>query len=198
MSQMNEIQAFVTSLFEITFDDVEFDKIEEHILDNKAKNNISSSRSNCGGWQSPFFQSYDSPIIQNLFEHKISLNAFGLIGYHIKHSVNLNTVEYWYNINTPNSYNMPHVHPNCLMSGVFYIKVPENSGNIVFTRPEIESLELSHINNGHNVTNPYTNTAYSIKPEQGKLILFPSYLSHYVEQNKSEEDRISISFNFRA
>ena len=198
MSQMNEIQAFVTSLFEITFNDVEFDKIEEHILDTKANNSISASRSNSGGWQSPFFQFYDSPTIQKLFDDKISLSAFGLIGYHIKHSTNLNSVEYWYNVNTPNSYNMPHTHPNCLMSGVFYIKVPENSGNIVFTRPEIESLELSHFNNGTNITNPYTNTSYSIKPQKGKLILFPSYLSHYVEQNKSNEDRISISFNFRA
>ena len=34
-----------------------------------------------------------------------------------------------------------------------------------------------------------------IKPEEGNLLLFPSYLHHSVEENLSDEDRIVISFN---
>ena len=34
-----------------------------------------------------------------------------------------------------------------------------------------------------------------IEPEEGKLLLFPSYLNHAVEENLSDEDRIVISFN---
>ena len=35
----------------------------------------------------------------------------------------------------------------------------------------------------------------SIKPEEGLLVLFPSYLHHSVDVNRSNEDRIVISFN---
>ena len=31
--------------------------------------------------------------------------------------------------------------------------------------------------------------------KEGKMIIFPSSLSHEVEENKSDEDRISYSFN---
>jgi uncharacterized protein (TIGR02466 family) len=35
----------------------------------------------------------------------------------------------------------------------------------------------------------------SFNPSAGKMIIFPSHLYHYVESNKSDEDRISIAFN---
>ena len=35
----------------------------------------------------------------------------------------------------------------------------------------------------------------SINPQEGLLVLFPSYIEHFVEPNQSSEDRISISFN---
>ena len=41
----------------------------------------------------------------------------------------------WANINPPGGYNRPHLHPNSHFSGVYYIKAPENSGQIVFNEP---------------------------------------------------------------
>jgi uncharacterized protein (TIGR02466 family) len=37
----------------------------------------------------------------------------------------------WANINPPGGYNRPHVHPNCLWSGVYYVKAQENSGKLI-------------------------------------------------------------------
>ena len=34
-------------------------------------------------------------------------------------------------------------------------------------------------------------------PTEGKIIVFPSHLNHLVQENKSNEDRISVSFNIR-
>ena len=34
-----------------------------------------------------------------------------------------------------------------------------------------------------------------IEGAQGKLVMFPNWLEHRVEQNLSEEDRIAVSFN---
>ena len=42
----------------------------------------------------------------------------------------------WININGPGNYNHSHNHPGCDLSGVLWLKVPENSGNIVFESPQ--------------------------------------------------------------
>ena len=85
----------------------------------------------------------------------------------------------WININKKTHFNVPHNHPCCIFSGVFYIKTPYNSGNFAFYRNihVYKSTEL-------------------IKPEENMLILFPSHFDHYVEPNNSNQDRISISFNY--
>src|SRR6056300_1669201 len=41
----------------------------------------------------------------------------------------------WANINYPGGYNRPHVHPNCLYSGVYYIKSQPGAGELVVTDP---------------------------------------------------------------
>ena len=37
----------------------------------------------------------------------------------------------WANINYPGGYNRPHLHPNALFSGVYWIKTPLKSGNLI-------------------------------------------------------------------
>ena len=36
---------------------------------------------------------------------------------------------------------------------------------------------------------------HSFVPHEGRILIFPSSLEHHVEENKSNEDRISYSFN---
>lgn len=91
--------------------------------------------------------------------------------------------EMWGNINYKNCYNGAHTHSG-LISGVYYCQVPENSGNLVLVNPAVRSDgHLLRLQN------------YVIKPERLALILFPSWLEHYVEPNQSDQERISISFN---
>ena len=45
--------------------------------------------------------------------------------------------------------------------------------------------------------NHYTSSVWSITPQKGKLLLFPSWLEHEVSPGLSQESRISISFNSR-
>ena len=66
------------------------------------------------------------------------------------------------------------------ISGVYYVDVPENSGDIVFK-----------VN-----CNPFISKMYTEKAETGKFILFDSTLLHCVTKNLSKEQRIIISMNF--
>ena len=89
----------------------------------------------------------------------------------------------WANINEHGDFNMPHTHEGAL-SGVFYCKTPENCGHLVFLDPAVR-------NNSRVVKNKN----FVVKPEPLALIVFPSWLEHYVEPSQSEELRVSISFN---
>ena len=49
----------------------------------------------------------------------------------------------WANINPQGSLNSSHSHPNNYLSGVYYVRVPEGSGTIVFEDPRRRSREPS-------------------------------------------------------
>ena len=42
----------------------------------------------------------------------------------------------WANINYPGNANRPHLHPNSLFSGVYWVKAPEKSGNLMLYEPK--------------------------------------------------------------
>ena len=84
----------------------------------------------------------------------------------------------WANINPPGGYNVPHIHPNSLFSGVYYIKAPKNSGRKEGKLPKELWREVY------------------LEPVEGRIIIFPYYLWHNVTPNKSNDIRISVSFNF--
>jgi uncharacterized protein (TIGR02466 family) len=84
-----------------------------------------------------------------------------------------------------------HDHGSSDISGTYYYKVPiqsdSDSGNIQFQSP-VEQIKISYVSEhmARHVTYP---------AETGGMILFPSWLRHGVSVNKSDEDRISVSFN---
>ena len=102
----------------------------------------------------------------------------------------------WVNINYPNSYNVLHSHPNSHLSGVMWIKSPKDSGVIEFENPN--SHEAFTEINAYVEEFKEKNSVYPVywfSPIEGRMLVFPSHLRHLVEENKSNEDRISISFN---
>lgn len=101
----------------------------------------------------------------------------------------------WVNINPQWAYNKTHRHPRNNLSGVFYLKVPSNSGSLVFVNESIQTSELYHYIKDSTLKCIKTYPSYKYEPEEGRMFLFDSMLPHYVEQNLSREDRISISFN---
>ena len=79
-----------------------------------------------------------------------------------------------------------------MLSGVYYPSVPDNSGEIVFTDPRIQAyiitLPVSR-------KTGFTSRQIRRTPSEGEFILFPSWLEHSVEMNKSDKERVSVAFN---
>ena len=84
----------------------------------------------------------------------------------------------WVNINTPGSWNDRHSHnphAGTFLSGVFYVKVPENSGRIRLFDPR------SHINTAPDMVYYNNGNIYHwYQPKENMLLIFPSWLEHDV------------------
>ena len=101
----------------------------------------------------------------------------------------------WANINGPGNFNRPHLHPNALFSGVYWIKAPEKSGNLMVydPRPGAHTI-MPNRKEGKLPSQLWREVHY--KPIAGRCIMFPAWLWHEVKPNESNDTRISVSFNF--
>jgi uncharacterized protein (TIGR02466 family) len=101
----------------------------------------------------------------------------------------------WANINYPGCYNRPHLHPNSLFSGVYWVKTPAKSGNLMVydPRPGVQTTMPSR-KEGKLPPELWREVHY--EPKAGRCIMFPAWLWHEVKPNQSNDTRISVSFNF--
>ena len=91
-------------------------------------------------------------------------------------------------------YNPIHVHTECSMSTVMYLKVPEF---LPSTKPERDDDGcICFIGAGH-VNSRLTRNLVKVKPKVGEFFIFPAHLQHCVYPFKTEGDqeRRSVSFN---
>tara|TARA_R100000700_G_C3172777_1_gene147275 strand:+ start:1401 stop:2006 length:606 start_codon:yes stop_codon:yes gene_type:complete len=105
----------------------------------------------------------------------------------------------WANINFKYSFNKEHTHPNATWSGVYYVKVPKDSGNIYVQDPR-PANHYAHYDRTNNVKPDFWRS-HILPSKEGELLIFPSYLAHGVLSNNTKLKgrsgwRVSISFNF--
>jgi len=99
----------------------------------------------------------------------------------------------WLNINPPGSYNELHHHSGAVLSGVYYVEAGNNQGNIQFERNDNAEY---HIPDRVEKETYYTSTRATYAAKTNALYIFPGWLKHSVQGNCSNNDRISISFNY--
>ena len=176
------------------FDTDGFDEFKNNLIDYSYRLREEDPKgfniSNCHGWQSRGF---------DLNDMNDSLHATILQGLSSFPSVK-NTTEMrasaWVNINSPGAYNRLHSHPNSHLSGVMWIKSPKDCGVISFDNPNgHQSYTEINSYNEEFKDQFFVHHAYWLPPIEGRMIIFPSHLQHEVNENKSNEDRISVSFN---
>lgn len=101
-------------------------------------------------------------------------------------------LEAWINVNPPGAWNQVHIHPNCHLSGCYYVRTPADCGGIYFRDPRKLSLMTRPPITREN---PFTATEARMKPEAGRFYVFPAWLEHGVEPNRGDSERVSIAFN---
>ena len=154
------------------------DKLIDYAYDLKKREPEGVLISNQGGWQSSDFNvnNEDDTL------HSFLINC--LAGFPvIDESFNIK-VNAWININKPGDFNLKHHHPTCDLSGVVWLKAPENCGEITFENPvEFQTYNLiqSHTEE-YKQSNNFCHTWF-FKPIEGRMIVFPSHLLHDVGEN---------------
>jgi uncharacterized protein (TIGR02466 family) len=98
----------------------------------------------------------------------------------------------WANLNPTGSMNTPHTHPNNYLSGVYYVQTAKGADSIFFGDPRPQASVLMPKASQESV---YTGNEVSLEAKEGRLLIFPAWLSHGVPINRSNRDRISVSFN---
>ena len=101
----------------------------------------------------------------------------------------------WANINPKEGSNQPHIHPNSLFSGVYYVKSNPQAGRLKIYDPRPGIQMVMPIRKEGQPPKHLWRDA-NLDPVTGRVIMFPAWLWHAVEPNQSDELRISVSFNF--
>lgn len=124
-----------------------------------------------GRFENSYINEVDIPTITSLlaFVKQQAGHSLGL-------AVETLKIGFWFNAMGPGQRTAPHHHDENdeLLSAVYYIRVPENSGDLI-------------LGNAANSIN--------IRPQEGKLVLFAPSVLHEVTTNLSSELRLSVAMN---
>lgn len=92
----------------------------------------------------------------------------------------------WVNVMPKNCYHAFHAHPLSVVSGTYYVSVGKGSSPLRVEDPRAPLFMAS----------PPRQIQMDLKPKNGDFILFESWLKHEVPPHSSNEDRVSVSFNY--
>jgi uncharacterized protein (TIGR02466 family) len=150
------------------------------------------SKTNYKGWHSTTDMA-NKPEYQQLIIELMKMQKEVYDNEHIDRHARLGNM--WANINPPGGMNQPHIHPNALFSGVYYIKSQLKSGRLKIYDPRPGVQYNMPVRKPGDPGKDLWREA-NIEPVPGRIIMFPAWLWHAVEPNESNDIRISVSFNF--
>jgi len=202
---MNKSQLFSTPVFSHT---IETDDLNERLVDAvgalMSENPESPvKRSNMGGWHSDV----------TIFEPE-RMNKLGRHGEAIKdlgeqiHAFFINCMDDlvedgetwsadvdmsgWFNVLRDESWNSPHTHPGSSWSFIYYVDTAaadEEEGCIVFEDPRGGAVQHP------STPGVFPQGKHSVPARDGMIVMFPSWLKHYVTPYYDDDLRIGVSGN---
>tara|TARA_R110002020_G_scaffold95418_1_gene229007 strand:+ start:39 stop:614 length:576 start_codon:yes stop_codon:yes gene_type:complete len=100
--------------------------------------------------------------------------------------------EGWFNIYKKDDCQEFHIHKHRHFSCIYYLDTQENDSKTIFNRSPMPMIHYSV-----NQSNVINCEHISFKPVKGILLIFKSDTMHMVEQKKTDDVRITVSYNFK-
>lgn len=100
----------------------------------------------------------------------------------------------WVNVLPEGGSHTGHIHTNSVISGTYYVKVPEGAGPIVYEDPRLGFMMAAPPRK--KTADTSLKSHVSVSPAAGSVLLWESWLRHEVPLNRAAGERISVSFNY--
>ncbi len=100
----------------------------------------------------------------------------------------------WVNVLPEGGSHTGHIHTNSVISGTYYVKVPDGAGPLVYEDPRLAFM-MAAPPRKKNAAQEFRSHV-SIRPAVGTVLLWESWLRHEVPMNRAGGERISVSFNY--
>ena len=183
---MEHQEIFPTHLF-IKDDYIDLDRV--NVMKDDVMNILYKNKPN---WQSVF--NLDKSIMYKALAKDIVISAFEIFNRLDYKADKIEITDMWANELKKNETHQPHNHSNNFLSGVFYLNADDTMPGITFQDPRpganiiLPRKKMDHINNA---------SLLHYKAKTNRIIMFPSWLVHWVPINLSTNNRISISWNIQ-
>ena len=101
----------------------------------------------------------------------------------------------WINILPEGGTHSSHIHPHSVISGTTYVAMPEGASALKLEDPRLSRMMAAptRAKTARAELQPFI----YVKPNVGDVLLWESWLRHEVPMNMAEDERISVSFNYR-
>lgn len=101
----------------------------------------------------------------------------------------------WVNVLEPGGSHSGHIHPHCVLSGTYYVRVPDGASSLKFEDPRLPMMMAAPAprEDAEEVRRRFVYVA----PRAGDVLLWESWLRHEVTVNRAASSRVSVSFNYR-
>ena len=134
-------------------------------------------------WVDYDFYNWDEPEVKELNDIQVELVKEYMTIYNVVETSDIFNFKGWVNIRSDKSWHRPHNHAGAQLILNTYVGVPEGT-SVTFMDPNPAIASTSQ-----------DGTYHKIKPEEGTMILTPSWWLHWTEPTFKKENRISISSN---
>lgn len=182
-----------------TVEIADFAKLNSGIISGIDKIRKEQANTVPASWSSVLYTTIGAP--QTLLQHKefdplsnVIMREAG----HFADELDLETehhplrfTECWVNIYGQGHTQEVHQHANSVISGIYYVKAPEGSGELLFHSPYHDTM----LDPPTRKPNGINNNMVSFTPKEGMMVLFRSFVKHSVKPTVGTEERISIAFN---
>lgn len=101
----------------------------------------------------------------------------------------------WINVLPPGGSHASHIHPHSAISGTAYVAMPEGAGSLKLEDPRLPMMMAAPPR--RKGCDEELRGFVRESPAPGEVLLWESWLRHEVQPGMADEERISVSFNYR-
>jgi uncharacterized protein (TIGR02466 family) len=178
-------------------------------IEQRVRTHPSAHKSNIGGWQSSWdMDRWGGPAAIKLLAHarnlanRMTTDPQGVPGQgpYPGHFAVTWIGNMWANVNRSGDGNEYHSHPGSYWSGVYYVDDggiaadPALGGELEFLDPRgpVALMNAPHLRIAGNLS---AGSTERVRPQAGRLVMFPAWVMHQVRPYRGNAERISIAFN---